>query len=261
MLCHITHRFATGINFRGCSGEINRQRGAYHLSFTDDLYTLLPQLASTYQKIYLSGFSCGSNVIVQFLSQVGTDAKTKYNIHGAAVNCLPFEITKTAPNINGYDWFTTAVYGNDLKKKLQQKVIDQCNSFLLQNDETIIVPYTIDEIKQCKTIKELEELTICPLYGFKDAVDYYMRSSCKDIIKNVSVPLYIINALDDPFFDGDVYPTDLPPNVILSCTESGGHCGNILHTLPATKKEHQRPIASWLSTELGNFVDHIDKKW
>jgi len=260
LLYYDIDRLAPGINFRGCSGEINRQPGAYHLSFTDDLYTLVPQLASKYQKIYMSGFSCGSNFIVNFLGQIGTDAKTKYNIHGAAFNSLPFDVTKTAPNLNGNNWFTTNVYGNDLKKKLQQKLIDQTTSFLHQNDKKKIVPYTIDEIKECKTIKEFEELAVCPLYGFKDAVDYYSRSSCKDIIKNVSVPLYIINAQDDPFFQGDLRPTDLPTNVLLTYTESGGHCGNILHRLSATKKVEQLPHASWLSAEFARFVNHIDKK-
>ena len=77
---------AACINFRGCSGELNRNTLGYHLSFTDDLTHMVELVAAKRPgaPIYLSGFSLEANVVTKFLTDMGTEA-TKYNICGAAV--------------------------------------------------------------------------------------------------------------------------------------------------------------------------------
>jgi len=109
------------INFRGCSGEPNLTNGAYHLGFTDDMKYFLSIISlGTNVPIYLVGFSLGANVILKLLGELGTAAKDKFNIKGAAVNSAPFNteihyLEMLKPGINRY------VYTPNFMKTLKQK--------------------------------------------------------------------------------------------------------------------------------------------
>ena len=54
------------MNYRFCSGEINRQLITYHSGKTDDLNTVINYLLPNYDKIYLVGFSLGGNLILKY---------------------------------------------------------------------------------------------------------------------------------------------------------------------------------------------------
>lgn len=250
------------IHFRGCSGEPNRQAGAYHLSFTDDLELFLRQmndniLSSHPIPIYLSGFSGGANVITKLLIQVGDNIYSKYNVCGAAVNALPFDLTKTAPNVSGRNFVTTAIYGNSLLKPFKKKYMDKTQQKILKN----VVPYTWEEVNQCKTIQEFEEVTTCPVYGFQNGLDYWKKSSVIKQLDRVMVPLYIVNSKDDPFFEGDEMPdsSTLSPQIKINLSDHGGHCGFILHAMPDDEYDNESSLlrSSWMPTELARFVSYI----
>jgi len=77
---YLLHIFGigAGVNFRGCSGEVNQQPGAYHLGFTNDLKLLLTEMVqkqTSTKPVYLSAFSLGANVVVKVLGELGTAAK------------------------------------------------------------------------------------------------------------------------------------------------------------------------------------------
>ena len=51
------------MNYRFCSGEINRQLVTYHSGKTDDLHLVIKYLLPNYDSVYLVGFSLGGNLI------------------------------------------------------------------------------------------------------------------------------------------------------------------------------------------------------
>ena len=56
------------INYRGCSGEMNRKLTFYHMGYTEDLETALKK-TSQYKKVVLAGFSLGANVVLKYLGE------------------------------------------------------------------------------------------------------------------------------------------------------------------------------------------------
>src|SRR5690606_12770756 len=58
-------------NFRGCSGEINRQLRFYHSGATDDLHTVVMHASgkSRYKEVFLVGFSLGGNLTLKYLGE------------------------------------------------------------------------------------------------------------------------------------------------------------------------------------------------
>ena len=79
----------------------------------------------------------------------------------------------------------------------------------------------------------------------------------------MAVPLLIINAGDDPFFDPNFYPIeesvdgggDAP--IKMERTKNGGHLGFMFHRLSEDEKKRQKPASSWMSMELARFIDHV----
>ena len=244
------------INFRGCSGEANRTPGGYHLSFTDDLRFFLNEFVKKNkqnQPIYLSGFSLGANVVANFLAEEGDNAFFKYNVHGAAINSLPVDITQTTNNINGRDSFSSFVYGTNLLEKLRNKSLNQVESGM-------DLPFTAEDLNACQTVMDIENTVICPLYGFADAEDYYRKSSVYHRLSTISIPLYILNASDDPFFTGDRILNGRGP-VKVEYTKYGGHCGNILHEVDANFEWDGIYKSSWMPNELARFILHTHECW
>jgi predicted alpha/beta-fold hydrolase len=54
------------MNYRFCSGEINRQLVTYHSGKTDDLHTVINFVLPNYDSVYLVGFSLGGNLILKY---------------------------------------------------------------------------------------------------------------------------------------------------------------------------------------------------
>ena len=65
---------AVCVNFRGCSGEVNKSFQSYHSGKTDDLSEVIKHLTTHYHydTIYLNGFSLGGNVILKYLGEIMT---------------------------------------------------------------------------------------------------------------------------------------------------------------------------------------------
>ena len=56
-------------NYRGCSGEVNRQLRFYHSGATDDLHTVVMHAVPHYESLYLIGFSLGGNLTLKYLGE------------------------------------------------------------------------------------------------------------------------------------------------------------------------------------------------
>ena len=238
---------AACINFRGCGGEINRTPFGYHLSFTDDLQLMVDLISTKFpnKPIYLSGFSLGANVVTKFLSDLGPDAK-RYNIHGAAVNAVPFDLMKIYKNMNE-PGLTKTLYGNRLCKSL----IDRTKESL----EACDMPFDSEKLDDCKLIIDMENLVICSMFPFTDAFDYYRKSSTMDSLHQVAVPGLVVQAMDDPFFVGNAIPENDPAFPLrIQYTEYGGHCGFVCQS----NNDNNNP-AGWMPTELARFLDHVER--
>jgi hypothetical protein len=236
------------INFRGCCGELNNGPFGYHLSFTDDLQLMVEHVVSTRpgNRIYLSGFSLGANVVTKLLADLGKDAFLKYNICGAAVNALPFNITKLGPNLSD-PGITKLLYGDGLLQSMTERV--------LKNFEDSNYGFTKEELLDCKTIIEFEDLAICNVYGFDGYRDYHEKSSNIGRLDHIVVPHLVIQALDDPFFEGNTNPQNDPSLALrVHYTEHGGHCGFF------SPEEDNEVNSNWMPTELARFLKHIESQ-
>jgi len=247
--------FSLGINFRGCSGEPNRNIGGYHFGFTDDLKQLIIETNNDKRNgqkspIFLSGFSLGANVVLKLLGELG-DTAMELNIWGCAVTGAPFSCFKS----NEYmlkSSFSQAVYIKAIVKSIRDKAITQVE---LNPGSSI----DINKLRSVTTQAEYENVYTAPIYGFKDYVDYYAKTECDRFIDSISVPTLVVNSIDDPFFPPDSIPNEnihRPLNI--ARTQHGGHLGFMFHRIKARSKHMEN--ASWMPTELARFISHAYDK-
>lgn len=264
------------VSFRGCSGELNRTPGAYHVGFTTDLRQLVDLLVQELpgKRFYFTGTSLGGNVILKYLGELGHEAELKKNIAGAAVACVPFDPKRCQSKID-VGW-NRVLYSENFLATLKRKAEFQYKRFPGSFD--------IDGVRAARTVGDFDEAYIARLYNFKDKFDYYERSGSIRFLQNIRVPTIAFNAVDDPFIEAGSLPTeeahvgDEAP-VRLIYHNHGGHCGFYTRRMrlpkspvaitteegdkaaaTTTVEEYEDvpvPPHGWLAEEAARCLDHI----
>ena len=202
-------------NFRGCSGEINRQKIFYHSGATYDLETVIQHsIDSGYEKIFLIGFSLGGNLTLKYLGENGDHVPQQ--IKGAVTFSVPLELHTSCIQISKRE---NKIYANRFLKNLKRKVRLKAKKYQDLN---------VDLLQEIHTLAEFDDQYTAPLHGFDNAIDYYSKCSALQFLKHISRPALIVNALNDPFLSPECYPEKLlhdHPLVFFESPQHGGHVG------------------------------------
>jgi predicted alpha/beta-fold hydrolase len=207
---------AVAVNFRGCSGETNLKYRSYHSGETKDLEDLIDYILKTksYSDIYIKGISLGANVTLKYL---GERDNVPSHIKAAIAISVPCSLYGSCLELHK---FKNVLFHENFKRFLVHRLkIKQ-----VQFPEII----SISEINNIKTLKDFDDVYTSKAHGFKDALDYYKKSSSLQFLKNIKVPTLIINALNDSFLSHDCYPVKDAknnPNLYLEMPKNGGHVG------------------------------------
>jgi hypothetical protein len=86
----------------------------------------------------------------------------------------------------------------------------------------------LDAMARARTLRAFDEAVTAPLHGFRDAADYYRRSSSGPYLEGIRVPTLLVQSRDDPFLPPGAIPeAAMVANPLLSpaLTPRGGHVG------------------------------------
>lgn len=208
---------AVGMNFRSCSGEMNRLPRLYHSGETGDLALALNWLNKRFPDTPLGvvGFSLGGNVLLKYLGEA--PARIPSNLQAAAAVSPPFDLS-AGDRVMSRGW--SRFYLSAFLRRLKWKVRRKTNS---------LQPHiNIQAALKARNFYEFDNAVTAPLHGFQDASDYYARSSCGQFISGIDRSTLVIRSLDDPFFD----PTNIPHQSFIGNVHTigvfpnrGGHVG------------------------------------
>ena len=205
------------MNYRFCSGEINRQLVTYHSGKTDDLHAVINYVLPNYESIYLVGFSLGGNLVLKYNgdSLFSLSSKIKANV---AIS-VPVDLKGSSIALRRNE---NTLYSWRFLRTLSKKMHLKHHQFPKNLD--------IRQLKKVKTLTDFDDYFTSKINGFEDAEDYYLRASSKQFIPNISKPTLLINALDDPFLSESCYPVreaNESSNFYLMTPLHGGHVGFI----------------------------------
>ncbi|MCF6352367.1 MAG: alpha/beta fold hydrolase [Cyclobacteriaceae bacterium] len=204
-----------GWNYRGCSGEMNLTTKFYHSGATYDLETIVKHsIGKGYTKIVLVGFSLGGNLTLKFLGE----APGKYSqvCCGVAFS-VPLDLSSSCTEISK---FKNKLYAIRFLKRLKKKIRAKHK---LMGDK-----FPLNGIDGITDLRTFDNVFTGPLHGFKNAEDYYAKSSALFYLDKIEIPTLIVNSLNDPFLPAECYPIQKLKDhkqVWFETPNHGGHVG------------------------------------
>ena len=214
------------VNFRGCSGETNRLPRAYHSGDSAEVDWILRRLKARdpRSEIYAVGVSLGGNMLLKWLGEAGGDAGAI--LERAAAVSAPVDLSAAASVLDfGH---RRALYTRRFLVSLKRKMLAKISQHGLNIDAA--------EILVCSTFREIDDLYTAPIHGFKDADDYWTRSSSKPWLQQIQIPTLLINARNDPFLPASALPHngEVSDSVTLDFPNVGGHVGFVSGSFPGS---------------------------
>ena len=215
-------------NFRGCSGEPNKQLRFYHSGATEDLHTIVLHAIKTglYAQITLIGFSLGGNLTLKYAGELGISlfpesGQVSEKIRQVIVFSVPVDLGASSDYLERPANF---IYKHRFLKSLKNKI----------RLKSALYPGSLDlqKLESVKTIRAFDEHFTAPLHGFNGANDYYAKNSSINFIKSVKLPTWLVNARNDVFLPNACFPeaeAKASEYVNLVIPEQGGHCGFALN--------------------------------
>src|SRR5262249_36147075 len=174
------------LNFRSCSGEMNRAARFYHSGETGDLDAVVTALIEREPSVTLGavGISLGANVLLKWLGERETDAPKAFA--AAVAISAPFDLAACVKVID--HGVRRAIYTENFLRTMRDKV----------SQKALARPGFVDvaAARRARTFAEYDRAVTAPLNGFADEVDYWTRASSKPYLARIRRSTLLINALD-----------------------------------------------------------------
>jgi predicted alpha/beta-fold hydrolase len=90
--------------------------------------------------------------------------------------------------------------------------------------------FDLGRMARVRTLREFDDVITATYCGFRDASDYYARSSALRVAGDIRVPALVVTAQDDPFVPFASFSDPAlanSPHVTLIAPDHGGHCAFI----------------------------------
>lgn len=225
-------------HFRGCSGTLNRGPRFYHSGDSAEADWILRSLHARFPAahLYAVGISLGGNVLLKWLGEQGSVAKTI--VARAAAVSAPIDLLAGAIALrSGFN----LVYARDFLRSLKPKSLAKLDQYPdLFNRAALL---------SSRNLTEFDDHVTAPLHGYRNAEDYYIRASSKPLLPCITLPTLLLNARNDPFLPKSYLPqqNDVSPSVILDYPDTGGHVGFWHRAAPGTE---------WMPERVMQFLNH-----
>jgi predicted alpha/beta-fold hydrolase len=215
------------VNLRGVGSGFGLSKLPYHAGVSFDVLEVLKSLKkdNVLSDIYLIGFSLGGNVILKLAGELGEEAP-KFVKTFISVSA-PIDLERSIELIEN-PW-----------NKLYHR-------YFVKNIKKQGKPWITQKIK---SLSDYDNNVTAPIWGFKNAKDYYDNCSSLSLLSKIKVPAHLVFSLDDPFVcTRNLKTVSLPENVNIWVSKHGGHMG-YLGSTPNSKH------IFWMDQLLLNWVD------
>ncbi len=207
---------SVALNLRNCSGEVNRLYKSYNAGASDDLEAVINYIVKkySYTQISICGFSLGGNLMLKYL---GEGRLIPSQIKAAVGVSVPCDLYNSLSEINKPK---NIIY--------QQRFIKNLKAKLYERQQVFSNELSRSDIKSCSSLIDIDNLYTSKAHGYKNAIDYYTKCSCKQFLQTIKIPTLIINAKNDSFLGELCYPINEAKknkNLFLETPDYGGHVG------------------------------------
>jgi predicted alpha/beta-fold hydrolase len=202
------------MNLRGAGSGYGISRTFYHGGRSEDPRAVVEWVArrAPGSPIGLVGFSLGANIVLKLAGEAAGEP------------------------VDGLDCVVAANPPIDLKaacehiRRPQGRIYDRNFIRLLKVEEERL-RFAFPELDPCDfsragNLFAFDDVYTAPRNGFRDADEYYARSSSAPLIPEIKLPGLVVHAADDPFIPVESFLTvQFPGQLALELNPYGGHLG------------------------------------
>jgi predicted alpha/beta-fold hydrolase len=194
-----------------CDGE-----GFYHAGLTGDVEAALasPELAR-FARLFVLGFSLGGHITLRYALEGAK--KHDPRVRAVAAVCAPLDLELGAQHID-----SPAAY------VYRRHVLGGLKAMYRALAERGSVPTPLPRALAVRSLREWDELTIVPRYGFGSPERYYAQMSAGPELHRLALPALLVQQPDDPMVPPWTYRAHLDrPLARLEqrLIRAGGHVG------------------------------------
>ena len=203
------------LNVRNCGGSEHLAPTLYHSGMSGDIAQVISELAGRdgLASIFLAGFSMGGNLVLKFAGEAGEAVPRA--LKGICTVSPSLDLRACAQAIEKR---SNRIYQASFVRSLHRRIRSKHQLF----PEL----YDITPLRRVRTVRDFDEVYTAVHGNFRDADDYYARSSALQFIPGITTPTLIIHAQDDPFVPFESFRDPAiaaNPQVILLAPRYGGH--------------------------------------
>ncbi len=219
------------INFRSCSGELNRLRRMYHHGDYPDLQAVAHHLKQEYpdQPLAYVGFSMGGNIGLNLVSRRPQEAQELFS--AVVAYSSPLSLGDSIKALE-------TPIGHFYSKRFWKSIGDKLHAKAEVHD----IP-GLETLENIGDWDAFDRAFSLPLHDYpEDAVpeDFYRDVSPVYHLAETLTPTLIVQAINDPMLGGRCYDSAFAKTndkVFLEHTKQGGHVGFDLPGVPWTYSE------------------------
>ncbi|OVA08303.1 CAAX amino terminal protease [Macleaya cordata] len=191
--------FPVVMNPRGCAGSPLTTPRLFTAADSDDICTAIQFInrARPWTTLMGVGWGYGANMLTKYLAEVGERTPL------TAATCIdnPFDLEEAT---------RSPLHHIALDQKLSKGLKDilQSNKELFQGRAK---GFNVEKALSAKTLRDFDQAISMVSYGYEAIEDFYSKSSTRELVDNVKIPVLFIQASTD---NGTVPPFSIPRSSI-----------------------------------------------
>ncbi len=234
------------LNLRTCGNTEHLSPTIYHSGMTGDILFVIRELVERdrLREIYLVGFSMSGNMALRLAGE--ENAELPSELQALCAVSPSVDLVAAAETIaRRSNWIYQQSFMRSLRSRIRRK------------KRLFPELYDIEGLRRVRTMRQFDERFTARYGGYRDAEDYYVRTSSIGVIPNIDRPTLIIHAQDDPFIPFEPLrhrSVADNPYVILLAPESGGHVGFVA-------AEAEREDRFWAENRIVEFCQLLRERF
>jgi len=208
------------MNMRGAGESEALCPRLYHAGVDTDLLAALEAVATRTPRLAPLGFSLGANLVLLTLGRQAD--RVPGGVFAAAAVSPPLDLAACADAL-----------GRAGGRVYERHYVRDLQSAYRRRQALLPHLYAAHRERGLRSIREYDEAITAHYGGFRDAADYYERSSAGPQLVRIDRPTLILSAADDPMIPGEsVARWPLPPSGVVrrEILPTGGHVGFVAAT-------------------------------
>lgn len=207
------------VNQRNCGGTEELTPTLYNSGLSCDMRAVVGELIERdgLPEVFAVGFSMGGNLVLKMAGEWRESAPRELRaVIGICPSC---DLGACADAIGE---LRNRIYERHFVRRLKRRMIDKAKLFPEK--------YPLNGLAKIRSVREFDDAITAKFCGFRDADDYYTRSSALSLLAEIRVPTLILAAQDDPmipFRSLDAEKLAANPRITVEAPRYGGHCAFI----------------------------------